>query len=61
MKSLFRPSIIAFLIFFSIGVINIVPSEKSSLWSPFLAVLVGSALVGLFVEWIGSMGRSRKK
>ncbi|MED1665122.1 hypothetical protein [Brevibacillus laterosporus] len=61
MKRLLRPSVIIFLIFILIGVFNIVPSEKSSLWSPFLAVLVVSALVGLFVEWIGSMGRSRKK
>ncbi|PPB05764.1 hypothetical protein [Brevibacillus laterosporus] len=61
MKRLLRPSVFIFLIFILIGVFNIVPSEKSSLWSPFLAVLVVSALVGLFVEWIGSMGRSRKK
>ncbi|QDX94856.1 hypothetical protein EEL30_22755 [Brevibacillus laterosporus] len=60
MKRVFRPSIIVFFIIFLIGVFNIVPSEKSSLWSPFFAVLLGSASVGLFVEWASTQGKTKK-
>ncbi|RED28223.1 hypothetical protein DES34_10885 [Brevibacillus brevis] len=55
MNFFLKPSTIIFCLVLLIGILNIMPSQNTSLWLQILILIVSAFFIALIVEWILSL------
>lgn len=61
MKLLLKPSTIIFCLVLLIGILNLMPSQNTSLWLQFLILIVSAFVIALIVEWIFKLIKFSKR
>ncbi len=52
MNFFLKPSTIIFCLVLLIGILNVIPSQNTSLWLQILILIVSAFFIALIVEWI---------